>query len=155
MANNNSGNTSTITLLKKLFNSPNLEVFMESNESEMYTLPFHTYISVVCEEKGEIPEHIIKRSAIDRTYGHQLFNGTRKPSRDKVLQLAIGLELNFNETQKLLQVARKSILYPKIKRDAAIIHCIRNKKEINETQAVLEALGLTPLSGGINDRRLR
>ena len=147
MANNKTNKTPTITLLKKLFNTPDLEIFIESNESEMYTLPFHTYLSGICEEKGNIPEHIIKRSAIDRTYGHQLFNGTRKPSRDKVLQLAIGLELDFGETQKLLQVAQKSILYPKIKRDAVIIHCIRNNKEINETQAVLEALGLTPLSG--------
>jgi hypothetical protein len=55
--------------------------------------------------------------------------------------------LNFEQTQKLLQVGQKSILYPKIKRDAVIIHCIRNKKEINETQAVLKTLGLTPLSG--------
>ena len=147
MANNNSENTSTITLLKKLFNSPDLEIFIESNESEMVIPPFHAFISGICEEKGEIPEHVIKRSAIDRTYGHQLFNGTRKPSRDKVIQLAIGLELDFSETQKLLQVGQKSILYPKIKRDAAIIHCIKNKKEINETQAVLEVLGLTPLSG--------
>ncbi|HCU56964.1 MAG TPA: transcriptional regulator [Anaerolineaceae bacterium] len=146
MANCNTENSSTITLLKKLFNSPDLEIFMESNESEMTTLPFHAFLSGICTEKGEIPEHIIRRSAIDRTYGHQLFNGTRRPSRDKVLQLAIGLELNFDETQKLLQVAQKSSLYPKIKRDAAIIHCIRNKKEINETQAVLQALGLTPLS---------
>ena len=147
MANNKTNKTPTITLLKKLFNTPDLEIFIESNESEMYTLPFHAYLSGICEEKGNIPEHIIKRSAIDRTYGHQLFNGTRKPSRDKVLQLAIGLELDFGETQKLLQVAQKSILYPKIKRDAVIIHCIRNNKEINETQAVLESLGLTPLSG--------
>jgi hypothetical protein len=147
MTNNNPDNSSTITLLKKLFNSPNLEIFIESHESEMHILPFHTYLSCVCEEKGEIPEHVIKRSSIDRTYGHQLFNGTRKPSRDKVIQLAIGLELNFEQTQKLLQVGQKSILYPKIKRDAVIIHCIRNKKEINETQAVLKTLGLTPLSG--------
>jgi hypothetical protein len=147
MTNNNPDNSSTITLLKKLFNSPNLEIFIESHESEMHILPFHAYLSCVCEEKGEIPEHVIKRSSIDRTYGHQLFNGTRKPSRDKVIQLAIGLELNFEQTQKLLQVGQKSILYPKIKRDAVIIHCIRNKKEINETQAVLKTLGLTPLSG--------
>ena len=147
MANKNSENTSTITLLKKLFNSPDLEIFIESNESELVIPPFHAFISSICEEKGEIPEHVIKRSAIDRTYGHQLFNGTRKPSRDKVIQLAIGLELDFSETQKLLQVGQKSILYPKIKRDAAIIHCIKNKKEINETQAILETLGLTPLSG--------
>ncbi len=135
-------------LLKKLFNTPNLEVFMEHNEQSMQIPPFSTYITEICKEQGEIPEHIITRSAIDRTYGHQLFNGTRKPSRDKVIQLAIGLRLDLSETQKLLRVAQKSTLYPKIKRDAAIIHCILHKQDIHETQTVLQALGLTPLSKG-------
>lgn len=146
MADNSTNKNSTIALLKRLFNSPDLEIFMESNDQSMQVPPFHTYIMDICKAKGEIPEHVIKKSAIDRTYGHQLFNGTRKPSRDKVIQLAIGFTLDFDETQKLLQVARKSILYPKIKRDAVIIYCIRNKKEINETQEALQALGLTSLS---------
>jgi hypothetical protein len=147
MEKNNNNNIPTNALLKKLFNSPNLKRFIKTNEGAMRIPPFHVYISGICEEKGEIPEHVIKRSSIDRTYGHQLFNGTRKPSRDKVIQLAIGLALDFDETQKLLQVAQKSILYPKIERDAIIIHCIRHQKEINETQAALQALGHTQLSG--------
>jgi hypothetical protein len=113
MTNNNPDNSSTITLLKKLFNSPNLEIFIESHESEMHILPFHTYLSCVCEEKGEIPEHVIKRSSIDRTYGHQLFNGTRKPSRDKVIQLAIGLELNFEPLSKNQTRCSHHSLHPK------------------------------------------
>ena len=121
---------------------------MEHNEQSMQIPPFSTYITEICKEQGEIPEHIITRSAIDRTYGHQLFNGTRKPSRDKVIQLAIGLRLDLSETQKLLRVAQKSTLYPKIKRDAAIIHCILHNQDIHETQIVLQALGLTPLSKG-------
>lgn len=148
MVDKSTNKSPTIALLKKLFNTPDLEIFMECNEQSMQVPPFHTYITEICEEKGEIPEHIIARSAINRTYGHQLFNGTRKPSRDKVIQLAIGFGLDFNETQKLLQVAQKSILYPKIKRDAAIIHCILHKQDIFETQAALQALEITPLSKG-------
>jgi len=146
MADKKTSKNSTKVLLNKLFNTPNLKIFMERNDQSMRVPPLHTYLMEICKEMGEIPEHVIKKSAIDRTYGHQLFNGTRNPSRDKVIQLAIGLGLDFDETQELLQVARKSTLYPKIKRDAAIIYCIRNRKEINETQEALQTLGLTPLS---------
>ena len=62
-----------------------------------------------------LPAQVIERSQIERTYGHQLFNGTRRPSRDKVLQLALGLGLSVDETQRLLRAAGKSPLYPRLK----------------------------------------
>jgi transcriptional regulator with XRE-family HTH domain len=145
----------TTVLLQQLFDTPDLETFIAGFDPDLEIPPFHTFLTEICKAQEEIPEQIIKRSGIERTYGHQLFNGRRKPSRDKVIQLAIGLKLSFEETQKLLQIAQKSTLYPKIKRDAAIIHCIRYHKDIYETQAALEALGLTPLSPRSYDRHLR
>lgn len=146
MADQNAKHQSTSLLLRKLFSTPDIETFMECNSNALVVPAFHNYLNTLCKEKGQIPEQVIKRAAIERTYGHQLFNGRRKPSRDKVIQLAIGLELDLSETQELLQVAQKSELYPKIKRDAAIIHCIHYKKDIYETQTLLHALGLSLLS---------
>ena len=147
MTEQNSKKNRTSVLLQNLFTTPDLENFIELNAQSLEVPAFHTYITDICIETGKIPAQVIKQSAIERTYGHQLFNGTRKPSRDKVIQLAFGLQMDLDETQKLLQIAQKSILYPKIKRDAAIIHCILNKKDIYETQAVLEGLGATLLGG--------
>jgi hypothetical protein len=137
----------TSSLLRRLFNTSDLEEFMANNAGEMEIPPFHVYITDLCRLQGWIPEQIIRLSAIERSYGHQLFNGTRKPSRDKVIQLAFGLGLDLDSTQKLLQIAQKNPLYPKIKRDAAIIFCINNQKDILETQSVLLNLGLTLLGG--------
>ncbi|MEN6436339.1 MAG: hypothetical protein ABFD58_11040 [Anaerolineaceae bacterium] len=137
----------TSSLLRRLFNTSDLEEFMANNAGDMEIPPFHVYITDLCRSQGWIPEQIIKLSAIERSYGHQLFNGTRKPSRDKVIQLAFGLGLDLDSTQKLLQIAQKNPLYPKIKRDAAIIFCINNQKDILETQSVLLNLGLTLLGG--------
>lgn len=108
---------------------------------------FHTYISELCRESGRVPEQIIRLSAIDRTYGHQLFNGRRRPSRDKVIQLAFGFGLDVDGAQRLLLRAQKSALYPKIRRDAAILYCLNNRKDIFETQSVLLSLGQTLLGG--------
>jgi hypothetical protein len=108
---------------------------------------FHEYISKMCIERGEMREHVIKRSGIDRTYGHQLFNGTRKPSRNKVIQLALGLAIDVEETQMLLRIAEKTPLYPKIKRDAAIIYGIAHKMQVNEVQELLAHFNLEALGG--------
>lgn len=138
---------STSALFRRLFSSSDLESFLEGHVDELGIPAFHVYITGLCKEAELVPEQVIRHSDIERTYGHQLFNGTRKPSRDKVIQLAFGMALDLDDAQKLLQIAQKSPLYPKIKRDAAIIFCIDRQKNIWETQSVLHSLGLTLLGG--------
>jgi len=94
-----------------------------------------------------VREHVIIRSGIERSFGHQLFRGIRKPSRDNVLRLAFGFGLNVDETQTLLQLARRSPLYPKIKRDAAVLYSLSRKETIMEIQSSLCDLGLVMLGG--------
>ena len=147
MAEKNKKASRTSTLLDRLFNEPDLEKFMERHADEFETPSFHAYITELCKITGQVPEQVIRQAAIERTYGHQLFNGTRKPSRDKVIQLSFGFQLTPEDTQKLLKIAQKSLLYPRIKRDAAILFCIAHQKDILETQSVLQNLGMTLLGG--------
>lgn len=132
----------TSTLLRQLFKAPNLGTFFESNELELQMPTFPEYLSQLCAEKGVRRESAIRRSGIERAYGYQIFNGTRKPSRDKVLQIALALRLSVDETQKLLQVAEKCTLYPRIKRDAAVLYCLSHNLGVYETQMLLYDLGL-------------
>lgn len=147
MASQDKKEISTSTLLRRLFKAPDLEKFINENIDGKELPQFHVYILDLCKARGWVPEQIIKKAAIDRTYGHQLFNGTRKPSRDKVIQLAFGFGLDVDGAQKLLKVAQKSPLYPKIKRDAAILYCLNCHKDVLETQSVLQSLGRTLLGG--------
>ena len=137
----------TSTLLQKLFQTSSLNRFIQRYGDEMNSVPrFHEYITVLCAKKGVSAERIIKNSDIARTYGHQLFNGARKPTRDRVIQLAFGFEMDYDETQELLTIARKSPLYPKIKRDAIIIFALKNKYDVVAVQASLFELSL-PILG--------
>ena len=138
-------NDRTSVLLSRLFKARDFEGFAEENGLTNKTPAFHSYISELCRQMDQIPEHIIRQSMIERTYGHQLFNGTRNPSRDKVIQLAFGFGLDVEATQKLLVAAQKSPLYPKIMRDAAVLYSINHKKNILETQDLLQDLGLSLL----------
>jgi len=138
-----SGETArTSTLLRQIFKAPNLDSFFESNELELQMPTFPEYLSQLCAEKGVRRESAIRRSGIERAYGYQLFNGTRKPSRDKVLQIALALRMNVDETQKLLQVAEKCTLYPRIERDAAVLYSLSHNLGVYETQMLLYDLGL-------------
>jgi len=50
--------------------------------------------------------------------------------------------MNVAETQKLLKIARKSELYPKIMRDIVIIQALENRLPLNDVQATLTEMSL-------------
>lgn len=132
----------TEKLMQLLMKDRSFQSFMASNAGEMNGPPFHEHISELQQKKGESAGAIIRRGMIEKSYGHQLFSGRRSPSRDTCLQLAFGLELDVEQTQRLLRVAGKSTLYPRILRDAAIIYSIHNHVSIADTQIALEKLGV-------------
>ena len=136
----------TNSLLKKIVNGKDFPKILETNKDAFEELPVSEYLRRLCEERDIVPEQVIKKAQIDRTYGHQIFNGTRIPSRDKLIQLALGFELSLDETQKLLKIAGKSMLYAKVKRDAACIFGISHKKSIMDVQDLLHSLNL-PILG--------
>ena len=129
--------STTTTLLKKLVYGKSLQRVLDSEAGSFAEIPLSEYLRRLCKERDVVPEQIIKKAQIDRTYGHQLFNGTRNPSRDKLIQLAVGFELSLEETQTLLKKAGKSMLYPKLKRDAVCIYGISHGMNVMELQELL------------------
>ncbi len=138
----------THTLQRRLFEAPDFEAFVEDNGASLATPRLCHTLARLCRQKGCTAGQAIRLAGLDRTYGHQIFNGTRNPSRDKLIQLAFGLGLDVEETQALLKTAQKSPLYPRLLRDAAIMRCLHDGKTAPQTQELLDRLGLTPLGGG-------
>ena len=139
----------TDTLMRRIFKADTLDELLRQNAPSMQAEPFSAHLAALCAQRGLVPERVIRRAEIDRSYGHQLFNGTRQPSRDKVLQLALGMGLSVDEAQRLLRAADRSPLYPRIKRDAVVLFALGKSLGVNEVQALLVQHGLTPL-GGVN-----
>lgn len=147
-----SPSTTTGSLMRRLFRTSSFEKFRAKNR-DVFDIPvFHEYITSLCAERGEVRERVIKRSGLDRVYGHQIFAGRYIPSRDKVIQLAFGFSLDVNGTQELRRIARKPELYPKVERDAAILFCLSHGMEMDKTQELLSDLGLPLLGGDRNDK---
>ena len=141
------GMHSTRELQRRLFSASSFDLFLEENAGGLKTPKLCYHLSELCRTRGVRPVEVIRRAGLERTYGHQLFSGIRKPSRDKLIQLAFGFGLSVEETQELLKVAQKSPLYPKIMRDAAIMRCLFEGCAIDDLQALLSQLSLTLIGG--------
>ncbi len=138
---------STDELLKLLFKERSLEHFLKRNESAYLNTGFSDYLSAWCKTHQQVPEQLIRRANLEKSFGHQLFSGKRKPSRDTVIQLAFAMGADVSETQEMLKIARKSLLYPRIKRDTVIIYCLHNHISLVDTEIILADLSL-PILGG-------
>ena len=137
----------TSGLLSRLFKTRNIGSFVNRFQGEMDVPAFGDYIAQLCAKKNIKSSEAVRNADIERTYGSQLFRGTRKPSRDKAIQLCFGMDLTVDEAQELLKVAGKSALYPKIKRDAVVLFCLLKHMDIHKAQEILDDLEL-PLLGG-------
>ena len=51
------------------------------------------------------------------------------------------------EAQEMLKITRKSLLYPRIKRDTVIIYCLHNHVSLVDTESILADLNLPVLGG--------
>ncbi len=138
----------TSALWEQLFKASSVEQFLDKNEAGIGLMPFSKFISELCKNRGEVPERIIKRANIERSFGHAIFRGDRKPSRDTVLQLAFGFLADVDLAQALLKHSGHSPLYPRVPRDVVISYCLYHGNNFLKTQRILMELGL-PLLGGI------
>lgn len=113
----------TEELLDQLLESPDPLAFLRSHPLRERSLA--GYLGEMLDEHGIERIDAIHAAGINETYGYQLFAGQRiNPSRDKALQLAIGMGLTLRETDRLMKIAGVSPLYCKSRRDAIIIFCI-------------------------------
>ena len=136
----------TKSLQNKITRAANFEKVQEQYADAFIEQSAAEYLHVLCLKYQMKPGDIIRQAQIERTYGYQIFNGTRKPSRDKLLQLAFGFGLTLEETQDLLKQSGKSLLYSRIKRDAACIFGLTHHLNVLEMQELLASVSL-PLFG--------
>ncbi|MCM1496735.1 MAG: helix-turn-helix transcriptional regulator [Bacteroides sp.] len=84
---------------------------------------------------------VVRISLLSKSYVYQIFNGERMPSRDVLLRIGLSMSCTIDEIQHLLILAQTGNLYPKVKRDAAILCCISQKLSLTETNDFLEHIG--------------
>jgi transcriptional regulator with XRE-family HTH domain len=91
-------------------------------------------------------KELIERSGLDRTYAYHILNGTKQPSRDKILALSLAAGLDLTETQRALELTHEGILYAKNRRDAMLIYAVKNGLSVMEANDLLHHFGAPPLA---------
>lgn len=131
----------TDELLKILKNSHNIEQFLEDNIDEIKETTFIEYLNFCLKHCGLSKSEAIEKSNIQKNYGYQIFDGSKNPSRNKVLALCISMGLSIDETNRLLKLSNHSILYPRIKRDSIIYFALQQKCNLIDTNILLHDMG--------------
>lgn len=103
--------------------------------------PLPEYLSGLLRRRGTTVRDVVLRCNLERSYGYQLFNGTRRPTRDFLLLLALVLGLEEAETQRLLKIAGRPPLYARNRRDAAVLYGLSHRLSAEEADDLLRKLG--------------
>ncbi len=91
-----------------------------NNKSPDINIMINKYIA----EKDIPHTEIIRRLNVERSYGYQLLNGKRIPTRVQIIKIGLMLKLDFKELQQMLKIAGKEILYAKNLTDARVIYSV-------------------------------
>ena len=100
--------------------------YLSANEGELLHLSMKDYLAQLLAEKGLTRAQVITASGLNEIYAYQIFAGQKRPSREKLLCLSLGMNLTATETQRLLRLAGHSELYARVRRDSVILFGIEN-----------------------------
>ncbi|CEK29457.1 Helix-turn-helix domain [[Clostridium] sordellii] len=126
-----------MSILKNIDDESYLDEFVKITSTNFSDLSLPSFFQNICKEKGISKSDLIKNAEIDRTYGYQILNGTKKPSRDKLLKLCISASLDIEESNKALKLGNVGQLYPKNPRDSIIIFGINKKLNLFQIDELL------------------
>jgi predicted XRE-type DNA-binding protein len=121
--------------------------FAKNHEADFVKVSLCEYLNIKIEQSGFSKAEVIRVADLDRVYGYQIISGKRKPTREKLIQLAFGLRLDIEDAQALLKVAGVAPLYARIEREAGIIFCINHGYSLIETQSFLQKNQLRIIDG--------
>lgn len=97
------------------------------------------YMGEILKRRGLQVKEVIFKCNLERSYGYQIFNGTRRPTRDILMILALVLKLDMDETRRMFELAGRAPLYARCRRDAAVLYGLSHgMTEIDVHELLLE-----------------
>ncbi len=135
----------TSKIVEELHLNEDFNTFYNENKEYIAEKPLSELLDELIKEKNLHKSEIIKSSGLSEVYSYQIFSGLRLPDRKKLLALAIGMGLNFDETQTLLKSAGYPPLYIKLPFDSVVIYGFFKNLSIPEINELLFNYGFKTL----------
>lgn len=127
----------TDTLLHSLKKAENFQPALSETRDHTIDQTLKDYLNTWLLNKKITKSTVLKKAGITEATGYQYFDGKRNPSREKVIALAIGLDLLLEETNELMKKTGYAQLYPKHPWDAVVIYGITHHLTITEIDDLL------------------
>lgn len=119
---------------------------LEDALKEIYTDSFEKHLQQLINKKGLKNSEVYATANISKQYFLKLLKGQVKPSKEKMLALAVGLHLNLDETIDFLRIAGYA-LSPISQTDKIVEYFIEHEDyNVLKIDIVLFDYGLDPLS---------
>ena len=101
---------------------------------------FPIYLNSLLHSRGLSVQDVAVGCHLDRNYSYQLFNGTRRPTRDFLLRLALWLHLSEGEAQRLLKLSGREPLYARNRRDATLLYALTHGLSAEDVGELLDSM---------------
>ena len=122
---------STSDLNEELMSESDIDTYISHNQKIFTKRDISELLNQLYDKKTISKAALARKAGMSEVYLHQVFSGRRKPSRDRLICLCLGMGANLEETQQLLRQAAYAQLYPRNKRDAIISHGILHHTELS------------------------
>lgn len=122
----------TDDLSQELMSKDDIDSYIKENRFYFSDRSISELLNTLYDKKDISKASLARKAGMSEVYLHQVFSGRRKPSRDKLLCLCVGLGATLDETQRLLRQAALAEIYPKNKRDAIIGFGLTHHMELSE-----------------------
>lgn len=127
----------TAKIVEELGLCSDFKTFYDENKEYMVDRSLPELLAELVEKKGIRKSYAIKAAEMSEVYGYQIFSGIRHPERNKLLCLAVGMNLTLDETQNLLRCAGYSPLYVKLPFDSVVIYGICKRLSVIKINEIL------------------
>lgn len=87
-----------------------LHTFLENNKDKLLDMNLPKYLDELLAQKNLTKSDVLKKSDLPVTYAYKIFSGQKHTARNRILALAIAMQLSIDETNILSTDAKASPL---------------------------------------------
>lgn len=136
----------TQLLLNEIKETSSIYEFLENNSSNLLDRPMGDYLDTLLKKYKMTKNRLQCEAGLSRQYLYEVYNGSKKMSRNKILNIIFALHTDLDEAQNLLKYSGNSQLYPKDMKDSILIFCIQKKMSLTEVNDILYELAIDTLT---------
>ena len=131
----------TSDLLKALEACGNFDSYYDENSQNFVNADITAELNRLLSEKGLKKSDVIHKAEMSEIYGYQIFAGSRRPGRMKLVCIFLAMGLDLCEAQSVLKACGMAPLYVKNPRDCVCIYALQNKYTVSQLNALLSEYG--------------